>query len=472
MNLPPSPPKLPVIGNLHQLGTLPHRSFQALSVNHGPIVFLQLGNVPTIVVSSSEIAQEILKQHDIEFASRPQSRATQALLYGATDIAFAPYSEYWRQARKFCTTQLLCSKRVQSFKSLMEEEVKGLIDSIHKDEGSIINIGEMLVYWACNVLTRATMNKRFEDKVDGANFGELTKSVMELIGAFCIGDYFPSFGWLDHFTGFESRLKLTSKRLDAYFDEVIREHKDDQNSESDHGKKDFIDFLLCIHRDRGTLGIDFTLDNLKAIILDMFLAGTDTTSTTVEWAMTELVRNPSTMKKVQQEVRREIGSKLSIDKNDIVSMVYLKCVIKETLRLHPAAPLLAPRESPSTSTVKLSGYDIPPKTKVYINAWAIQMDPILWPEPDKFKPERFLDCNVDFTGNDFTLLPFGSGRRGCPGIQFGMVQVEIALANLLCWFNWKLPPDESIETMDMSETFGLVVHKTKPLHLVPQLYRL
>ncbi|KAM7274938.1 hypothetical protein ACFE04_016804 [Oxalis oulophora] len=459
MDLPPSPPKLPVIGNLHQLGTLPHRSFQALSANHGPIVFLQLGNVPTIVVSSPEIAKEILKQHDIEFASRPQSRATQALLYGATDIAFAPYSEYWRQAKKFCTTQLLCSTRVQSFKSLMEEEIKGLIDSIRKDEGSIINIGEMLVYWACNVLTRAAMNKRFEDKVDGAKFGELAKIVMELIGAFCIGDYFPWFGWLDHFTGFESRLKLTSKRLDAYFDEVIREHKDDQNSESDHRKKDFVDFLLCIHTE-------------IAELLDMFLGGIDTTSTTVEWAMTELVRNSSTMKKVQQEVRRDIGNKLSIDKNDIVSMVYLKCVIKETLRLHPAAPLIAPRESPSTSAVKLSGYYIPPKTKVYINAWAIQMDPKLWPEPYKFKPERFLDRNVDFTGNDFTFLPFGSGRRGCPGIQFGMVQVEIALANLLCWFNWKLPPDESIETMDMSETFGLVVHKTKPLHLVPQLYRL
>ncbi|KAM7275400.1 hypothetical protein ACFE04_017266 [Oxalis oulophora] len=465
--LPPSPPKLPLIGNLHQLGKLPHRSFHALSAIYGPIMFLQSGKVPTIVVSSSEIVKQILKHHDIEFSNRPNVRAAQTFFYGATDVGFASYSEYWKQLKKIIVTHFLSTKKVQSFKLLMEQEIADMIDTLRvKDGASAINLGEMLRNVTANVVSRATMSRKFDEHI---SFGETAKIAAEILGEFCFRDFFPSLGLLDYLTGFESRLKQTSKRLDAYLEHIIEERKDHISKSEfyDHDHKDFMDVLLD-----GSLGgnIDLTPDNIKANIFEVFLGGTGTTSTTVEWAMAELVKNPNTMTRVQEEVRRMVGNKTRIEENDIASMVYLKCVIKETLRLHPPAPLLVPRESPSSESIRLGGYDIPPKTRVYINAWAIHMDKNVWHDPDQFKPERFLDRDVDFTGNDGAYMPFGIGRRRCPGINFAMVQTEIALANLLYWFDWKLPPGEYVEIFDMSETLGLVVHKTKPLYLSPQHY--
>lgn len=200
---------------------------------------------------------------------------------------------------------------------------------------------------------------------------------------------------------------------------------------------------------------------------DMFLGGSDTSSTTVEWAMTELVKNPAIMKKAREEVRRIVGNKSKIEDSDVDQMNYMKCVIKETLRLHPAAPLLAPRET--TSGVKLGGYDIPDKTLVYINAWAIQRDPEFWEMPEEFLPERFENNKVNFNGQDFQFIPFGSGRRKCPGIGFGLASAEHTVANLLYWFDWKLPTtdDASLQEIDMSEKFGLTVNKKVPLCLQP-----
>ena len=201
----------------------------------------------------------------------------------------------------------------------------------------------------------------------------------------------------------------------------------------------------------------------------MFIGGSDTTSTIVEWAFAELVKNPESMKKAQAEVRKVVGDKAKIEENDVNQMSYLKFVIKETLRLHPPVPLLVPRET--ASSVKINGYDIPPKTTVYVNAWAIQRDPKFWDNAEEFIPERFVSSQVDFKGQDFQLIPFGTGRRGCPGISFGVASVEYVLANLLYWFDWKLPKSGvSMEGIDMSEMNGLTVTKKVPLHLEPIPY--
>ncbi|KAE9587416.1 putative costunolide synthase [Lupinus albus] len=202
----------------------------------------------------------------------------------------------------------------------------------------------------------------------------------------------------------------------------------------------------------------------------MFLGGSDTNSTTLEWAMAELIKNPITMKKAQEEVRSVVGKKSKLDDNDVNQMIYLKCVIKETLRLHPAAPFLAPRET--RSNIKLRGYDIPYKTMVNINVWAIQRDPELWEKPEEFIPERFE--NYDFNlkgGGDFKFIPFGYGRRKCPGITFGLVSAEYVLANLLYSFDWELSRSgEIVHDLDMSEAYGLTVKKKVPLCLVPIPY--
>ena len=201
----------------------------------------------------------------------------------------------------------------------------------------------------------------------------------------------------------------------------------------------------------------------------MFAGGSETTSTTLEWVMAELMKNPSIMKRAQEEVRRVVGSKSKIDLNDINQMDYLKCILKEGLRLHPPVPLLVPRETSASS--QFGGYDIPPKTRVFVNIWAIQRDPKLWDRPDEFFPERFKDNPVDFMGLNFQFLPFGGGRRGCPGLIFAVASLEYVLANLLCWFDWRLPTiNAQGEDLDMTEVNALTAFKKNPLHLVPTLH--
>jgi cytochrome P450 len=199
----------------------------------------------------------------------------------------------------------------------------------------------------------------------------------------------------------------------------------------------------------------------------MFVGATDTTSATLEWTISELMRHPTVMKKVQEEVRRVVGNKSKVEENDINEMHYLKCVVKESLRLHPATPLMAPRET--ISSVNLNGYDIPEKTMVFVNSWAIQRDPKNWENPEEFMPERFENNIVNFIGQDFQFIPFGFGRRGCPGMHFGVTTVEYVLASLLYWFNWKIPTETNLgkQDIDMNEVFGLVTTKKEPLHLKP-----
>lgn len=197
----------------------------------------------------------------------------------------------------------------------------------------------------------------------------------------------------------------------------------------------------------------------------MFIGGTDTTATTMEWTMAELMKNPSIMKKAQEEVRRVVGNKLKVDESDLDQMTYLKCIVKETLRHHSG---IIPRQT--TTSIKLEGYDIPSNTKVLINAWGIQRDPRIWEKPDDYIPERFIDNPTDFKSQDKKYIPFGFGRRVCPGISFALKEVEYVLANLLFLFDWKLPDGQGPEDLDMSEVFYLVNRKKESLMIVPTVH--
>lgn len=182
--------------------------------------------------------------------------------------------------------------------------------------------------------------------------------------------------------------------------------------------------------------------------------------------MTELMRNPRVMKKVQDEVRTVLGeNRERITEQDLNTLNYFKLVIKETFRLHPTAPLLLPRET--MSPIKLQGYDIPVKTQIMINVYAIARDPKLWENPDEFEPERFADSSVDYRGLNFELLPFGSGRRICPGMTMGIATVELGLLNLLYFFDWRVPDGRTHEDIDTEEAGTLTIVKKVPLKLVP-----
>ena len=270
LNLPPSPPKLPIVGNLHQIGSLPHRSFQALSNKHGPLMFLHLGCVPTLVVSSPEMVKEMLTSHDIVFANRARTTAVDIFLNGSTDLAFAPYGEYWRQVKKICVQELLSPDRVQSFQFLREEEVDIMIKKIQCScqEGKQVNISEMLLTVSNNIVFRTVIGQRNEGEDGKRRYGELWMRVMEEFACFSFRDYFPFLGWLDVLTGITSILKRTFKDIDALFELVIKEHKDKMLT-TDGGqsnKENFVEILLQLKED-GMLDFDLNQDSIKAILL-------------------------------------------------------------------------------------------------------------------------------------------------------------------------------------------------------------
>jgi len=267
-NLPPSPPKLPIIGNLHQLGALPHRSLQVLSKKYGSLMFLHLGNAPTLVVSSADMAREIMKTHDVIFSNRPKTTAANIILYGCQDIAFSPYGEYWRQARKISVLELLSLKSVQSFQYVREEEVEELINKIRRSclKGVSVNLSEMLIATSNNIASRCILGQKFEEENGKSRFGKLSRRVMVLFVAFCFGDFFPSLGWIDVLTGLIPSLKATFRELDAFFDQVIEEHETKKSDDHQPNKLDFVNILLRLQKN-SMLDFELTKDNLKAILM-------------------------------------------------------------------------------------------------------------------------------------------------------------------------------------------------------------
>ena len=202
---------------------------------------------------------------------------------------------------------------------------------------------------------------------------------------------------------------------------------------------------------------------------DIFAAGTDTTATALEWAMSELMKNPRVRKKAQAEIREAFEGKKTVNESDLDKLSYLNSVIKETMRLHPPVPLLLPRECSEQCNV--GGYEIPIKTKVIVNAWALGRDPKHWYDAERFIPERFEGAtSIDFKGNNFEYIPFGAGRRMCPGISLGLANMELPLAALLYHFDWELPNGMKPEDLDMNESFGAAVGRKNNLYLIPSPY--
>ncbi|OWM65454.1 hypothetical protein CDL15_Pgr009044 [Punica granatum] len=460
-NLPPGPWKLPLIGNLHQLGPLPHHSLARLSRKYGPIMFLQFGSIPTLVISSDEMAQEVFKTHDRAFSGRPAFFAARKLTYNCSDVSFGPYGDTWKALRKIVVLELLSTKRVQSFQSVRDEEIALMLDTIHHSSSAgPINLSEVTMVLSNNVVCRATFGKRFYTEGDGrtSKFYETTREIQNVLGGFCVADLFPRLDWFNKLNGLKGKIEKNFRQLDLLYDEVIEEHKDPRRPKPEH--EDLVDVLLRLQKDPNQ-EIRLTDDNIKGTLTDMFNAGTDTSSATLVWTMAELIKNPSVLKKVTEEVREAVKGKPKVEETDLPSLTYLRSVIKEGLRLHPPVPLLVPRET--IESCKIMGYEIPAKTTVFVNALAIATDPKIWESPMEFRPERFLNSSVDFRGTDFQFLPFGAGRRGCPGISFGVVLIELALANLLSQFEWSLP--EGID-LDMEEVSGLTTHKKTPLCLI------
>ncbi|CAJ1941484.1 unnamed protein product [Sphenostylis stenocarpa] len=464
--LPPGPWKLPIIGNLHQLAVAsshPHRALREIAQKYGPLMHLQLGEISAVIVSSPNIAKEIMKTNDLAFAQRPKFLASDIMAYGSVDIAFAPYGDYWRQMRKICTLELLSAKKVQSFSHIREEDVAKLIETIQSSAGAPVNLSRRIDYFVCTFVSRATFGKITEDQEE---FLLAVKESIEVADGFDLADMFPSSKPIQLITGLKTKLDKIHKKRDNMLEKIIKDNKANEGM-GEEKNETLVDVLLRV-QDRGNLDPPITNNNIKAVIWDIFAAGTDTSAKVLEWAMSEMMKNPRVREKAQAEIRQILRGEKTIHENNLGELTYLKAVIRETLRLHPPLPLLLPREC--IELCRIDGYDIPIKTKVIVNGWAIGRDPEHWHDAESFIPERFHATSIDFKGTDFEYIPFGAGRRMCPGLSFGIANVEFALAKLLYHFDWELPEGMKPEDFDMDEAIGAVVGRKNNLHLIPIPY--
>ncbi|RCV31111.1 hypothetical protein SETIT_6G150500v2 [Setaria italica] len=466
--LPPGPWKLPVIGSMHHLvNVLPHRALRDLAAAHGPLMMLQLGQTPLVVASSRETARAVLKTHDTNFATRPKLLAGEIVGYEWADILFSPSGDYWRKLRQLCAAEILSPKRVLSFRHIREDEVMLRVEEIRATGPSTpVNLSVLFHTLTNSIVSRATFGKK---RKNAPEFLAATKAVVGLSSGFNIPDLFPTWtNLLASVTGMTRSLRSIHKTVDTILEEIIEERRAIRaekirgGAAAENAEENLVDVLIAL-QERGGFGFDLSNSVIKAIILDMFAGGTGTSGSAMEWAMSELMRNPAVMRKLQAEIREAFRGKAAVTEGDLQAsnLRYLKLVIKEALRLHPPAPLLVPRES--IDECELEGYTIPARSRVLINAWAIGRDPRYWNDAEEFKPERFEDGSVDFTGGSYEFVPFGSGRRMCPGFNYGLASMELGLAGLLHHFDWSLP--EGVEEVDMGEAPGLGVRRRSPLML-------
>ncbi|EOY13939.1 Cytochrome P450 [Theobroma cacao] len=434
--LPPGPPKLPLIGNLHLvIGTQPHRCLARLAQKYGPVMLLQLGEVSTAVISSPEAAKQVMKTHDSVFSERPYLYAAQFITYNFRDIAFAR-GDYMRQIRKICVLELLSNKRVQSFRPIREEEISNLVRTISSKAGSPINLKNLLYSSALSILSRTAFGGKCKHQ---DVFKKLIPDILALFGGLSIVDVYPSVKLLHLINAMRPKIKKLHNKVDEILESVIQERRATKlttmtgESEVD----DLVQVLLDI-QDHGDLEVPISTSSIKAIILDMFLGG---------------------------EVRHVFAGRRDVDELGIHELKYLRLVIKETLRLHPTGPLLLPRECQVHCEV--NGCVVPAKSRVIVNVWAIGQDQNYWAQAEKFYPERFCDSSINYKGTDFEFIPFGAGRRMCPGMSYGIASVELLLANLLYHFDWKLPNGKKPEDLDMTELFGASLQRKEDLCVVP-----
>ncbi|TKW33359.1 hypothetical protein SEVIR_2G229100v4 [Setaria viridis] len=473
-NLPPGPKPWPIIGNLDLMGALPHRSIHELSRKYGPLMQLQFGSFPVVVGSSVDMAKFFLKTHDVVFTDRPKTAAGKYTTYNYRDITWSPYGAYWRQARKMCLTELFSAKRLESYEYIRAAEVRALLRDLHAVSGSgrAVMLKDYLSTVSLNVITRMVLGKKYLDKEVAAGGSSVTTpeefkwmldELFLLNGVLNIGDSIPWLDWMD-LQGYIKRMKKLGKMFDRFLEHVVEEHNQRRLRE---GKsfvaKDMVDVLLQI-ADDPSLEVELNRESVKAFTQDLIAGGTESSAVTVEWAISELLKKPEVFTKATEELDRVIGRGRWVTEKDIPQLPYVDAIVKETMRLHPVAPMLVPRLSREDTTV--AGYDIPAGTRVLVSVWSIGRDPTLWDAPEEFMPERFLGSKLDVKGQDYELLPFGSGRRMCPGYSLGLKVIQVSLANLLHGFSWSLPDGLTKEELSMEEIFGLSTPRKFPLEAV------
>ncbi|KAM4087574.1 hypothetical protein ACB094_07G004600 [Castanea mollissima] len=456
LKFPPGPKPWPIIGNLN-----------LIAQKYGPIMRLKFGSFPVVVASSAQMAKEFLKTHDHVFASRPKTAAGKYTAYNYHNITWSPYGPYWRQGRKIFLSELFSSKQLESYQYIRVEEMRVFLSNLCILSGKPIILKDHLFRLTLSIISRIVLSKKYvsdESKnktsiVRPEEFQEMLDELFLLNAVFNIGDWIPWLDFLD-LQGYVKRMKGLRKKFDRFLDHVFDEHKAKKEGGNDFMPKDTVDLLLQL-ADDPNIDVKLTYDCIKALTQDLIAGGTDTSATVLEWAMSELIKQPHLIKKATEELDRVIGRERWVEEKDIPQLPYIDAIMKETMRKHPVAGLLAPHLAIQDCDV--AGYKIRKGTRVFINTWSIGRDPSIWDAPEEFRPERFMGKDIDVKGQNFELLPFGSGRRMCPGYSLGLKVVSSTLANMLHGFNWKLSDNMKCEELSMDEVYGLTTCRKFPL---------
>ncbi|OMP02540.1 Cytochrome P450 [Corchorus olitorius] len=423
------------------------------------LMAFSLGSTPVVISSDPHTAKEILTSP--YFADRPIKQSAKSLMFSRA-IGFAPNGTYWRLLRRIASSHLFAPKRIIAHEAGRQLDCTIMLRNIANEQKlhGVVSLRKHLQFAALNNIMGSVFGKRYDENEDSDELEELKGMVregFELLGAFNWSDYLP---WLSYFYDpfliNERCLKLVPRvrKLVKNIIEKHRQQSDQSKKLSDNG--DFVDVLLSLDGEE-----KLQEDDMVAVLWEMIFRGTDTTALLTEWVMAELVLHPDVQAKLQLEIDGAVNGKTLTDA-DVAKLPYLQAVVKETLRIHPPGPLLSWARL-STSDVQLSnGMVVPANTTAMVNMWAITHDPHVWEDPLQFKPERFLEADVDVRGGDLRLAPFGAGRRVCPGKNLGLVTVNLWVAKLVQHFGWVQDSDR--HPVDLSEVLKLSCEMKFPLH--------
>ncbi|KAM7251960.1 hypothetical protein ACFE04_023843 [Oxalis oulophora] len=408
-------------------------------------MWLKLGSVDTVVIQSANAASLFFKNHDANFCNRKCGHAVTALDFNKVAVGFVEYGAYWRLIRRLASMELLSNRKMNESAHIRNKCIHNMIKfiqeestrTIAKGESGEVTLGHQIFLMLFNLIANLFLSRDIildPNSKDGSVFFESTIGIFQWFAEPNMSDFFPILKWFDPQRikrNMEKDIGRATKILEGFIKQKTEEHKLGQNNKKN---KDFMDVLLE-HEGDGPDNIPHR--NMKILVLEMFMVGSETTSSTIEWAMAELLRHPNMIRKAKEEVDRVVGPNRNVEERDIDNLPYLQTVVKES-------------------------------TQVLVGAWAIGRDPETWKDPLSFNPDRFLDLNIDYKGQHFEFIPFGSGRRICMGIPLAHTMVPFVLASLLHSFDWELGSNMTPENIDMNEKNGITLRMLTPLKAIPK----
>ncbi|XP_058758727.1 licodione synthase-like [Vicia villosa] len=472
--LPPSPLfKLPIIGHMHMLSPILHKSFDNLFHKYGPLFSLNLGSVLVVVASTPHFAKQILQINEHAFHNRDHSAAIKRLTYESS-LAFAPYGDYWRFIKKLAMSELLGARSVNNFKYLRLRETHSLLKFFANKAKSYetVNVAQELLKLSNNIISKMMLGEAEEAR-------DVVRDVTQIFGEFNASDFIWLLKKLD-LQEFGKRIEDLFVRFDTLVESIIskreevRKNKERVKNKNEEGVefKDFLDILLDCAEDVNC-EVKIERIHLKGLVMDFFSAGIDTTAIATEWVLAELMNNPSLLQKAREEIDKVVGKTRLVDESDCINLPYLNAIMKETFRLHPPVPMIARR---CVTTCNIENYVIPENSLVIVNNWSMGRNPEYWEKPLEFNPERFLGKSnegVDVKGQNFQILPFGSGRRMCPSVGYAMQALPALFGAIIQCFdfhvvgcNGEIMKGDDI-VIDGNERPGLTAPRANDLVCVP-----